>query len=249
MKIIIFLILVVFTISLAAEKAFAQSRLNLYENPQQYNTKIPSSKENVLIILDCSFSMDDTIHDKRKIDIAKNVINTVLSQIPADVHIGLRAYGHKKNLVKSLIGIDECEVSELLVPIGTNNRREISLALSKLNAVGWTPICYSIDQAVKYDFPALPGKKRIILVSDGMETCNGSPCDFAVDLVKRNVDVSIDVIGFDLSSDPSAVNSLKCAALVTRGKYYTADNPQQFLKSLQDSFSVSTEVQGQILKN
>lgn len=152
--------------------------------------------ENVLLILDCSLSMEDEINGQRKIDIAKNVIKTVLSEIPPDANIGLRVYGHKKDTLKSILGIDKCEVSELLVPIGPNNRQIIFQELLKLKPVGWTPICYSLEQASTYDFTDLPGKKRIILVSDGMETCSGSPCELAVELVRKNADVSIDVIGF-----------------------------------------------------
>jgi len=245
-NIIAFIVLSIVVLSVPAEKSFSQTGYNVYENPGQYRVPESSHRENVLIILDCSLSMEDDIDGERKIDVAKDVINRVLTEIPRNVHVGLRVYGHKSSMVKSFLGLDECEVSELLVPIGANRHR-ISRALSELKPVGMTPICYSIDQSVKYDFTGLPGKKRIILVSDGMENCNGSPCEFAVELVKRNVDVAIDVIGFDLSSNPSAMKHLRCAALVTKGKFYTADNPEEFLRSMQQSFSVSTEVQGKIL--
>jgi len=244
-KLLTYLFLIIFVF--IADKTFSQTGYNVYDNPEDYNIQDSGSRENILIILDCSLSMEDKIKGRRKIDVAKEVINKVIAQLPGDVYLGLRAYGHKKSQLKSIFGFDECEVSDLLVPIGTNNRGRISEALSGLDAIGWTPICYSIGQSVEYDFTALPGKKRIILVSDGMETCNGSPCEFAIDLVKKDVDVAIDVIGFDLSSDPEAISHLRCAALVTKGKFYTADDPEEFLRSLQDSFSVSTEVQGVIM--
>jgi len=204
-------------------------------------------RENVLIILDCSLSMEDEINGQRKIDIAKNTISTVLSEIPPTVNVGLRVYGHKRDKLKGFLGIDKCEISDLLVPVGQNNRQVISQELSKLEPVGWTPICYSLEQASTYDFSNMPGKKRIILVSDGMETCSGSPCELAVDLVRKNSDISIDVIGFDVSSEPSVISNLRCVALATRGKFYTADDPEQFLRSLKQSFSVSREVEGRIL--
>ncbi len=244
-KIAAYLFIVIFLFS--AQKTLSQSGYNVYENPEEYNVPDSAHRENVLIILDCSLSMEDEIDGVRKIDIAKQVINKVLAQIPANVHVGLRVYGHERNFFKSILGVDECRVSELLVPINANNKHRISHALSKLRPVGMTPICYSIDQSVSYDFTGLSGKKRIILVSDGMENCNGSPCEFAVELVKKNVDVSIDVIGFDLSSNPSAMKHLRCAALVTKGKFYTADNPDEFLRSMQQSFRVTKDVQGIIL--
>jgi len=243
----VYLFLIILISFLPAEKTFSRAGFNVYDTTQQYKVPISAQRENILIILDCSLSMEDEINGVKKIDIAKDVINKVLAQIPGNVYVGLRVYGHKRNLFKSILGLDDCQASELLVPINTNNRYNISRALTGLHPVGMTPICYSIDQSINNDFVGLPGKKRIILVSDGMETCNGNPCDFAVNMVKRKINVSIDVIGFDLSSDPSAISSLRCAALVTRGKFYTADNSKQFLKSLQQSFSVSREVEGRIL--
>jgi Ca-activated chloride channel family protein len=108
-----------------------------------------------------------------------------------------------------------------------------------------TPITYSIDQAVSNDFSGIVGKKRIILLTDGMETCDGSPCEFAVDLMKRNMDVKIDVIGFDLS-EPAAVSQLKCTALATKGRFFTAGNDQELTQSLIKSLNVSEEVQGKV---
>lgn len=204
-------------------------------------------RENVLIILDCSMSMDEEIAGQIKLDIAKNVIRRVLSEIPPDVKVGLRVYGHKRDRVRGLVGLDKCEVSELLVPIGQGNAGRIIQEVSRLKPVGMTPICYSLEQAQNFDFTNLPGKKRIILVSDGMETCYGNPCSLAVELVRKNRDISIDVIGFDVSSDRSVLNNLRCVALVTRGNFYVADSPEEFLQGMKESFSVSTDVQGAIL--
>ena len=223
--------------------ALAEPEIHVYNTPGQYSGNYTDKNENILIILDCSYSMDEEINGIRKIDIARQVVNNVLRELPPNINLGLRVYGHKK----SFLGIDDCKASELLVPITPNSQQRIYLALRGLDAVGWTPICYSLEQAVYGDFASIPGKKRIILVSDGMETCGGCPCEFAVDLMKKNVNVSIDVIGFDLASEPEAISQLKCVALATHGKFYTAKNAYEFTESLKNSLQVKTKVQGQIL--
>ena len=221
----------------------AKTNFNIYETPQEYSPKTVNRNENVLIILDCSYSMDDEVRGKRKIDIARDVINDVLGQLPQNINMGLRVYGQADG---GLFGIDGCKATELVVPIGYRTQNAISAQLKKLDAVGWTPICYSLDQAINNDFNGLQGRKRIILVSDGMDTCGGSPCDFAVNLMKRRSDVTIDVIGFDISSEPTAISQLKCAALATHGKFYTANNAAEFTENLKKSLNVSTEVEGKI---
>ena len=207
-------------------------------NPNSYT----GDHDNVLIILDASYSMEDSLNGQRKIDIAKRAINQVLSELSPNVWVGLRVYGHKSGF----LGYKSCRASELKVSIGADNQSLISQELAKIEPVGWTPISYSIQQAVNNDFRGLSGKKRIILVSDGMETCDGSPCDYVVGLIKNGIDLKIDTIGFNLS-DKMAVSQLKCTALATRGKFYTANNAQELADSLAKTLNTSKEVQGKII--
>ena len=220
-----------------------ETNFNVYNTPNDYSSQDVDQRENVLVILDCSYSMDDEVRGKRKIDIARNVINDVLGELPENINMGFRVYGQADG---GLFGIDGCKATELLVPIGYKTQNAISAQLKNLDAVGWTPICYSLDQAINNDFTRVGGRKRIILVSDGMDTCGGSPCDFAIDLMKRRTDVTIDVIGFDISSEPEAISQLKCTALATHGKFYTANNSAEFTKSLKNSLNVKKEVEGKI---
>ena len=98
------------------------------------------------------------------------------------------------------------------------------------------------------DFGDFAGKKRIILLSDGGENCDESPCDYAMELIKTRDDISIDVIAFNIT-DPEANNQLKCAALATYGKFYTANTAAQLMNSLSKSLNVQTEVEGKIIQN
>ncbi|OGI29316.1 MAG: hypothetical protein A2287_02820 [Candidatus Melainabacteria bacterium RIFOXYA12_FULL_32_12] len=224
-----------------SQSAYRSNYNNLYSQSNLPNNSSPN-RENVLIILDSSYSMEEKINGERKIDIAKRSINQVLNQLPPNVSVGLRVYGHKNGFM----GFNACKASELKVSIGLNNQSLIANELLKIKPVGWTPISYSIEQAINYDFSGLQGKNRIILVSDGMETCNGSPCDYAVNLVKRNIDLKIDVIGFDLS-DAAVVSQLKCTALATKGKFFTANDANELADSLNKSLNTSKEVQGKII--
>lgn len=200
-------------------------------------------QENILIILDSSYSMSEEVDGVRKMDIAKKVINHVLAQLSPDVKVGLRVYGHKSNL----FGYKSCTASELKVPISSNSKSAISNALLKIEPVGMTPISYSIEQAANNDFIGTNGVRRIVLVSDGMETCGGDPCDFAISLVKNKIKMKIDVIGFDLS-EQAAMSQLKCVALATKGRFYAANNASELEKSLNKSFNVNKEVYGKIIK-
>jgi Ca-activated chloride channel family protein len=242
MKKIYLLSIVIFLfVFLAINSSFSEPEINIYDSADNYKAETVNN-QNILIILDCSYSMDDKIDGQRKIDIAKTVINNVLEELPKNINVGLRVYGHQDGF----LFFDGCKATELLVPVASGTQNIITEKMKKLDAVGWTPICYSFEQAINNDFSGMDGKKRIILVSDGMETCGGDPCQFAVDLMKKRTDITIDVIGFNIESDPEAVSQLKCVALATYGKFYTANNASQFTDSLKRSLNVQEKVQGKI---
>jgi hypothetical protein len=129
--------------------------------------------------------------------------------------------------------------------LGKGNIPAIQSALAKTRAVGWTPITYSLKSAVNKDFAGIVGKKHIILLTDGGENCDESPCTYAIELMKTRSDITIDVIAFDLH-DENARNQLRCTALTTSGKFYTADSQAELQRSLFQSLNVDKEVRGNI---
>lgn len=75
-------------------------------------------------------------------------------------------------------------------------------------------------------------RATVILVSDGIESCNADPCALARELEKGGVDFTAHVIGFDVSriEDPT---QLSCLADETGGQYLTANNAVELLAALQ----------------
>ena len=63
--------------------------------------------------------------------------------------------------------------------------------------------------------------------------------------MKTRDDISIDVIAFDIY-DEEANNQLRCAAVATRGKFYSANTKNQLLDSLFESLNIDKNVKGTI---
>lgn len=202
----------------------------------------PDDNEAVLFIVDFSNSMAEKFHGVKKIDMVLDTIGDILPTLPRSQKIGLRVYGHKAGFIAT----QACKASSLMVPINSGTAPTIHGTLMSLKPTGWTPITYSLKQAVANDFTGYSGKKRIILLSDGGENCDESPCDFALDLIKTRDDIFIDVIAFTIF-DQEANNQLKCAALATRGKFYTANTAAELKNSLSNSLSAKKEVQGKLI--
>ena len=206
-----------------------------------------SQTENILIILDSSGSMGLTLADKMpaqgeqtKLAIAKQTILNVLKNVPPHVHVGLRVYGDKAS------SWDPCNDSRLLAPLAPNNRLRISSELISLKPVGATPISYSLSQAIRQDFAGVQGKKTIILVSDGMETCDADPCNVMINMLRHGVNVKIDVLGFGIH-DYAATRQLQCVAKSTFGQYVDAQNADDLLSGLSRALGAEATVAGQII--
>ena len=205
--------------------------------------KVMSAKSDseIIFIVDFSNSMNDFIGSKSKLDMARGVLAEILPKISPSVKTGLRVYGHKAGFTY----LQGCMASKLTVAPALNNHNNIIQSLYSTNAVGWTPITYSLKQAINNDFTNASGKKHIILLTDGGENCDESPCTFVINLMKTRSDITIDVIAFDIS-DVEANNQLRCTALMTSGKFLSAQNEHDLTKSLFETVGISKNVRGNI---
>ena len=200
-----------------------------------------SDKRTVLIVFDASASMEDKISGETKIHIAKRVLEDVITKAEPGINIGLRVYGASKPTGNPYF---DCSDSKLLVIAATSNRRSIIAEIYKILPRGFTPITYSLSQAVQ-DLAPYKGEKSIILISDGLETCGGDPCQLSQTLAGGNIGLKIDVVGFGVKDDWEAQQQLMCIALNTNGKYFSAENDAELTSGLSES--INKAVTGRII--
>lgn len=216
---------------------------NVYK-PQNYNFNNNEQNEKILFILDFSNSMNEYIDGEPKYILMINTMKRLLGTIPPQTEVGLRVYGHRNGFTMK----DACKASKNINPIYTNNCPNIIASLDTLAPSGMTPITYSLKQAIKYDFLGFNGKKHIILLTDGGENCDESPCIYAMELIKTRRDIIIDVIAFNIE-DQDDLAQLECASLVTSGKFYTANTACELANSLAQSLNSRKEVDAKIIPN
>lgn len=205
------------------------------------NVEKARSNGQILFIVDFSNSMNDLIAGVPKVDMARSTLAEILPKVPPNVKTGLRVYGHKAGFTY----YQGCQASSLTVPLACENYQNILGSLYATKAVGWTPITYSLKQAINNDFAGIKGKKHIILLTDGGENCDESPCTYAINLMKQRDDVKIDVIAFDVH-DVEANNQLRCTALTTSGKFLNANSASDLANSLFETIGISKDVKGSI---
>lgn len=179
----------------------------------------------LVLVLDSSGSMKEKVGGDTKIAVAKAALNVVVRKLPATAQVGLRVYGAT---IFDRRDKGACTDSQLVVPIGTENRAELTAEIATYKPYGETPISYSLRQAAK-DLGG-SGRRTIVLVSDGEETCKADPCATAAAIAKQGIDLKIDVIGLRVNA--KARSQLRCVAAKGNGTYYDAENKQQIEDSL-----------------
>ncbi len=151
------------------------------------------------------------------------MLNSVdsLKGVP-DVEIALRLYGHQSPLRPDY---QDCKDSKLEVPFGKGNHEDIKSKIKYNYPKGTTPIAYSLEQAGA-DFPECKDCNNVIvLITDGIEACDGDPCAIAKALRSKGVSVRPFVIGVGL--DLSYLNQLECI-----GTVFDASNENSFKNTL-----------------
>ncbi len=180
----------------------------------------------MMLVLDSSGSMaEKTAGGTTKIKAAKTALTRVVKDLPAESSVGLRVYGAT---VFSKKDKGACTDSQLAVPLGTDNRAELTEAIAGFKPYGETPIAHALREAAKDVGGA--GKRSIVLVSDGIATCTPDPCEVAADLSSSGIDLAIDVVGLGVSG--KARQQLQCIADRGNGTYYNVDSADEIASTL-----------------
>ncbi len=178
---------------------------------------VQGGKTRILVILDCSGSMYAKFGKADRITAAKKILVHLVDsmrQVP-NVELALRCYGHQHSAKEH-----DCKDSKLEIPFGKDNADEIIAFVKKVKPNGWTPIAYSLNEAAG-DFPDAKERNVIMLITDGLEECNGDPCAASKALQEKKVTLEPYIIGIGLTD--KMMKEFDCV-----GRNYNPKNEKDF---------------------
>jgi len=185
--------------------------------------------DHLYIIYDSSGSMWGELSDKsRKYEAGRTAMSELLETDLADRSIAFRAYGHRQK--------GDCRDSELIVPFSKSDDAESGIkdAIANIRPTGKTPISYSLREALK-DFDDRKGD--ILLISDGLETCDIDPCALMSEWREADVKIRVHVVGVGL--DEIERQAMMCVAETGGGTYFDAGSEDEF----QDALTKVSEIE------
>ena len=181
-----------------------------------------------IIVLDASGSMWGQIDGRPKLEIAREALGTVLAGIPAKTEIGLMAYGHREK--------GNCADIELVVPPGPGTAKAITDAANAMQFLGKTPLTEAVRQAAAA-LKSTEEMATVILITDGIETCEADPCALGAELEASGVDFTAHVVGFGLTAEEGS--QVACLAENTGGKYIQAKDSGALVEALKTTVVVA----------
>jgi len=180
---------------------------------QSQNKNIPENPSPIIYIYDASGSMWGQMEGKTKMEIASNVLANSLDNFTENQKIGLIAYGHRKK--------GDCLDVEMLVPLNNTSKQEVVSKIKQIKPLGKTPLAYSAKIVID-ELRTSKKKATIVLITDGIESCDGNICDIVRNAKAEGIDFKLHIVGFGLKKGET--KQLECAANAGDGIYYDATN-------------------------
>lgn len=184
--------------------------------------------KNIMVVFDASGSMWGQINGRTKIEIARDTLSSVLSEVTQNMNLGMIAYGHRRK--------GQCSDIETVVRPGPA-ASSVPAMISMANAIkpkGKTPLSDAVRIAAE-ELRYTENEATVILVTDGIETCDANPCALATELENSGINFTTHVVGFGLSHDEG--RQVACLAENTGGQYFPADDADGLNRALKQTFA------------
>ncbi|MCC7440457.1 MAG: VWA domain-containing protein, partial [Bdellovibrionales bacterium] len=158
----------------------------------------------VQVIVDGSGSMAEMLEeDKTKMYFAKRLLSRYLiEQWKEKAEVSLRVYGARRT--------KDCSDDYRAVNFRARSLDEIARKVAVIEPTGKTPIAKSIKSAYD-DLKTYDGPKRIVLFTDGQETCGGDPCELVKKFEESGVlDMKVYVVAIGMDPNSDEAKGLAC---------------------------------------
>ncbi len=175
-----------------------------------------------IMVFDASGSMWNRLEgDLTRIEVARDVMESYFQSRDATVPLAVIAYGHRQR--------GNCSDIETITPLGLHDGTALATRLRALNPQGMTPLTASMQMA-RDMIPPTAESADLILVTDGLENCEGDPCALAAELAAQGIDIRAHVVGFGMTEEE--VNTLSCLPEQTGGMLFLTNSGDELAEAM-----------------
>jgi Ca-activated chloride channel homolog len=185
-------------------------------------------KDDAMIVFDASGSMAGNVDQgiatiRPRIDEVRAALSKVLPSATQFRRVGLITFGPGP--------YNQCNVQLNFAPMPDAADRIMS-AVNALTPAGKTPLTSAVEQAAEVlDYRNKPGV--VVVVTDGEETCDRSPCELGEQLHAAALQLTVHVIGYRVENyswtGEQSIDEAKCLAERNNGLYITAKSEEDLV--------------------
>ena len=199
-------------------------------------TALADCSTDAMVVFDGSASMSEIgfdVKDATRIEEARVAMGRVMPRVEDIRRIGLLTYGPG--------GDDACSGLSLRFAPQKLAAMRMASELDNLRPDGLTPLAAAVEQAAEtLDYR----NKRavVVVVTDGNETCGGTPCAASRHMAAQALNLTVHVVGFRVTRDFFTWNNpeqtfgedtvAKCYADRTGGVFATAETVDELVDAL-----------------
>jgi hypothetical protein len=193
---------------------------------------------NIEIIVDASGSMLAQAEgsDKQRWQVAQEALTTLINSgaISERSYVVVRTYGRRRG--------NDCTDLEVAQGLSRFNAESLSGVIAGITPAigGMTPLGASLHAAAD-DLQAAEGSTAVILVTDGLESCNGDPVAEALTFAGGSDQRKVHVIGFTIDQQ-DARDKLRQIAEAGKGLYFDAGSSAQLAEALRQTIVLSYQI-------
>ena len=174
----------------------------------------------LLMILDASVSMEDTLGDELKYKLVRKAMGQALPAYSDKLQSGLVIFGRNSK--------NSCKDITRLVNLKPLNSKTFTTVINHIKPKGKSPIGASLSVAAGM---AKTGNKplHMLLMADGSDNCSANICATANLIARRSPKTKIHVIGLGKTA---IVKRLSCASDATNGTFTTISSSAELATAL-----------------
>ena len=188
----------------------------------------------VEFLLDASGSMLQRIGGERRIELARNALIDLTSNVlPANSDFALRVFGHKE--------AGSCR-TDLEIPLGSLDKGATVARIKTINSMNLakTPIGASL-LAVQQDLAGVKGVAIVVLVTDGEETCGGDPRAAILALRGAGIDVRVNIVASAID-EVTLKETFQEWARLGNGGFFDAQDGAQLQRAIRATLRAGYDV-------
>lgn len=190
------------------------------------------------LILDASGSMWTKIGGTPRIVAARSALARIVNDvIPLGTPVALRVFGDQapRSCKQAL--------EAPLAPLTAARRKTLVKVIDAVDPKPYskTPIAASLQEMATHDLADAKGKRLIVLVTDGHETCGGDPEAVIRRLKKEGIGVRLNIVGLAIA-DEAVKRQFRQWAKLGGGAYFDASDVKALRQGVSDALRVPFKV-------